>query len=60
MGSIDRSADVGETLMSEERAGRESALTRDDSYPDARPRLEALRASGFRIGIAGNQPVQPT
>ena len=28
----------------------------DDLYPDALPALAALRAQGFRIGIAANQP----
>lgn len=28
----------------------------DDLYPDVRPAFAALRAAGFRIGIAGNQP----
>lgn len=29
---------------------------RSDFYPDALPCLRSLRAAGFRIGIAGNQP----
>ena len=28
----------------------------EDLYPDARPCLEALRAEGYRLGVAGNQP----
>jgi len=27
-----------------------------DLYPDAAPCLEALRADGYRLGLAGNQP----
>ncbi|MFO7253512.1 MAG: HAD family hydrolase [Actinomycetes bacterium] len=30
----------------------------DDLYPDVRPALDALRAAGYRLIIAGNQPVQ--
>ncbi|MEW5990548.1 MAG: HAD family hydrolase [Chloroflexota bacterium] len=30
----------------------------DDLYPDALPALRALRAAGFRVGVAGNQPVE--
>jgi HAD superfamily hydrolase (TIGR01662 family) len=33
-------------------------LNTDDLYPDARPCLEALRARGYRVGIAGNQPAR--
>ncbi len=29
-----------------------------DLYPDARPCLLALRKQGYRIGIAGNQPIE--
>jgi HAD superfamily hydrolase (TIGR01549 family) len=29
-----------------------------DLYPDARPCLAALRARAYRIGIAGNQPIE--
>ena len=31
-------------------------VTLDDFYPDAVPCLERLRASGFAVGLAGNQP----
>jgi HAD superfamily hydrolase (TIGR01509 family) len=31
-------------------------LTIDDLYPDVRGCLQALRAAGLRIGLAGNQP----
>ena len=40
--------------------GREPAhwptLSGADLYPDARPCLEALRAAGYRVGVAANQP----
>ena len=39
-----------------EQAGWRYTLERGDFYPDALPCLGALRAAGFRIGIAGNQP----
>lgn len=38
-----------------EAAGRGESLTESDLYPDARPALEALRASGLWVGVAGNQ-----
>jgi FMN phosphatase YigB (HAD superfamily) len=37
-------------------AGWRYTLEPGDFYPDALPCLAALRAAGFRIGIAGNQP----
>ena len=39
-----------------EAAGWRYTLEPHDFYPDALPCLAALRAAGFRIGIAGNQP----
>jgi FMN phosphatase YigB (HAD superfamily) len=36
--------------------GAPPAPTRADLYPDAPPCLERLRASGYRLGVAGNQP----
>jgi len=39
-----------------EQAGWRYTLERADFYPDALPCLADLRASGLRIGIAGNQP----
>ena len=38
-------------------AGVPSQFGRDDLYPDAVPCLEALRAAGYLVGVAGNQPV---
>jgi HAD superfamily hydrolase (TIGR01549 family) len=37
-------------------AGREFWPDATDLYPDAAPCLAALRAVGYRVGIAGNQP----
>ncbi len=37
-------------------AGVPSAFVPNDLYPDALPCLEALRAAGYRLGLAGNQP----
>ncbi|HKG27182.1 MAG TPA: HAD family hydrolase [Thermomicrobiales bacterium] len=37
-------------------AGREFWFDEKDLYPDAAPCLAALRAAGYRLGIAGNQP----
>ncbi|HEX3885675.1 MAG TPA: HAD family hydrolase [Stellaceae bacterium] len=42
-----------------ERAARGDGMTRieaRDLYPDAVPTLKRLRAAGYRIGLAGNQP----
>lgn len=33
-------------------------IVREDFYPDALPCLRALRAAGYRIGLAGNQPAE--
>ena len=33
-------------------------LTEDDFYPDALPCLAALRAAGYGLGLAANQPVR--
>jgi HAD superfamily hydrolase (TIGR01549 family) len=45
--------------IARERAARGDAMTRieaRDLYPDAAPCLTRLRAAGYRIGLAGNQP----
>ncbi|MEO8463406.1 MAG: HAD family hydrolase [Chloroflexota bacterium] len=31
---------------------------REDLYPDALPALEALTDAGYRLGVAGNQPIE--
>lgn len=36
-------------------AGRGEWFDEEDLYPDVRPCLEALRAQGLRVGLAGNQ-----
>jgi HAD superfamily hydrolase (TIGR01549 family) len=45
--------------IARERASRGDTMTRieaRDLYPDAVPCLTRLRAAGYRIGLAGNQP----
>ncbi len=37
-------------------AGRPNLVLPTDFYPDVRPAMDALRAAGYRLGIAGNQP----
>ncbi|HEX9373477.1 MAG TPA: HAD family hydrolase [Roseiflexaceae bacterium] len=39
-------------------AGLADRIELGDFYPDALPCLRVLRARGYRIGLAGNQPVQ--
>ena len=38
------------------RAGMPNDIRPDDLYPDAIPALEALRAAGYLVGVAGTQP----
>jgi FMN phosphatase YigB (HAD superfamily) len=38
-------------------AGKSDLVSLDDLYPDALPCLRALAAAGYRLAIAGNQPV---
>ena len=38
------------------RAGMPNDIRPDDLYPDAIPALEAIRAAGYLVGVAGNQP----
>ncbi len=40
------------------RRGENYMFAAGDLYPDARACLQALRARGYRIGIAGNQPIE--
>jgi FMN phosphatase YigB (HAD superfamily) len=49
---FDRAAAVAER----EAAGWRYGFEIGDFYPDAIPCLTALRAAGFRVGLAGNQP----
>ncbi|MFI6496724.1 HAD family hydrolase [Nonomuraea typhae] len=39
-------------------AGLRNHFDADDLYPDVRPALSALRAAGYQVVIAGNQPVE--
>ncbi len=48
--------DLDRERAAKEAAGIRWAFDRDDLYPDAVPCLERLRAGGFRVGIAANQP----
>jgi len=38
--------------------GRAEFFSREDLYPDALPCLAALRAQGYRLGMAGNQSLE--
>jgi FMN phosphatase YigB (HAD superfamily) len=39
-------------------AGRPGLFVPEDLYPDAVPALASLRAAGYRVGVAGNQPAE--
>jgi FMN phosphatase YigB (HAD superfamily) len=41
-----------------EAAGWRHSFEASDFYPDALPCLARLRAAGYRVGLAGNQPVE--
>jgi HAD superfamily hydrolase (TIGR01509 family) len=47
---------IWELLGVERPHGPPPGPTRADLYPDALPCLERLRAAGYRLGVAGNQP----
>jgi HAD superfamily hydrolase (TIGR01549 family) len=49
--------DVDREAAAMRSAGAYAGLAREDFYPDAIPCLRALRAAGYRVGLAGNQPV---
>lgn len=49
---------VAELMRERERDEPDFGFGPDDLYPDARPCIERLRERGYRIGIAGNQPVR--
>lgn len=58
-----RAAEVvrpGLDVRAEERraaqAGAPYSIRAEDLYPDAVPALRALRAAGYRVGVAANQP----
>ncbi|MCC3770151.1 HAD family hydrolase [Streptomyces sp. UNOC14_S4] len=47
--------DIGAESRAREAAGCGEQLDETDLYPDVRPVLQALRAAGLRVVIAGNQ-----
>ncbi|WP_069464069.1 HAD family hydrolase, partial [Actinacidiphila rubida] len=47
--------DIAAERAAMEAAGRGERLDDGDLYPDARPALQALRAAGLRVVVAGNQ-----
>lgn len=50
--------DVHAERAAMEAAGRGEQLNDTDLYPDVRPALQALRAAGLRVIVAGNQTVR--
>jgi HAD superfamily hydrolase (TIGR01509 family) len=50
--------DLGEEMRRREAAGVGDRILAEDLYPDAVDCLRALHASGYRIGVAGNQPAR--
>ncbi len=50
--------DLAKEEAAREAAGVPNTFDARDLYPDARPSLERLRASGFTVGLAGNQPAR--
>ena len=48
--------DIDRAMAERMALGELITFDADDLYPDALPCLRALRARGFQIGIAGNQP----
>ena len=51
---IDVRAEVGAI----QAGGRDPFPRPEDMYPDALPCLRALAAQGYRLGVAGNQPIE--
>ncbi|MGI5152327.1 HAD family hydrolase [Plantactinospora sp. CA-294935] len=47
--------DLAEERERRTAAAQPESFTEEDLYPDARPCLAALRDSGLRVGLAGNQ-----
>ncbi|MFE9748269.1 HAD family hydrolase [Saccharothrix saharensis] len=47
--------DLAEERERRAAAGQPESFTEENLYPDARPCLERLRASGLKVGVAGNQ-----
>ncbi len=50
------SMDVDGELGRRRAAGHPTGFDADDLYPDAVPALRALKAAGYAVGVAGNQP----
>jgi HAD superfamily hydrolase (TIGR01549 family) len=48
--------DLAHEQAARERAGQAYLIEPQDFYPDALPCLRQLRARGYRLGLAGNQP----
>jgi FMN phosphatase YigB (HAD superfamily) len=48
--------DLAREQAARERAGQPYSIQPGDFYPDALPCLRELRARGYRLGLAGNQP----
>jgi FMN phosphatase YigB (HAD superfamily) len=48
--------DLAREQAAREQAGRAYLIEPGDFYPDALPCLRELRARGYRLGLAGNQP----
>ncbi len=48
--------DINAAATLREAAGQGYRIERRDFYPDALPCLRALKAEGYLVGIAGNQP----
>ncbi len=44
--------------LERQKSGIPDELQLSDFYPDAIPCLQALRASGYKVGLSGNQPAR--
>ncbi|MFG1949287.1 HAD family hydrolase [Nonomuraea sp. NPDC048826] len=53
--SCDPDIDIGAEYAAREAAGRGEHIEESDLYPDVRPALAVLRATGHRVLIAGNR-----
>ena len=50
--------DLSAARRQRESFGHPDVFDERDLYPDARPSILSLRNAGYRVGIAGNQPMQ--
>jgi FMN phosphatase YigB (HAD superfamily) len=50
--------DLAAARQERESSGCADLFDERDLYPDARPSILSLRSAGYRVGIAGNQPMQ--